>query len=71
MGFLVVLQRHLWLTLADLKDSYWKLLLNAPIAPSGLYGDAVEAIVELFARAMSLGVPSSHPLLLTRPREKS
>ncbi len=44
MGFMVVLQRHLWLNLADLKDADRKVLLNAPISPSGLFGDAVETI---------------------------
>ncbi len=39
MGFMVVLQRHLWLNLADLKDADRKVLLNAPITPSGLFGD--------------------------------
>ncbi len=38
IGFMVVQQRHLWLTLADLKDSDRKVLLNAPITPSGLFG---------------------------------
>nr|XP_055041699.1 uncharacterized protein LOC129429202 [Misgurnus anguillicaudatus] len=44
MGFLVVLHRHLWLTLAELKDNERKALLNAPITPAGLFGDAVEGI---------------------------
>ncbi|MGL4351039.1 MAG: hypothetical protein ACRCT2_10830 [Plesiomonas shigelloides] len=41
MGFMVVLHRHLWLTLADLKDADRKSLLNALITPSGLFGDVV------------------------------
>ncbi len=36
MGFMVVLQRHLWLNLADLKEANRKVLLNAPVTPSGL-----------------------------------
>ncbi len=32
MGFMVVQQRHLWLTLADLRDADRKVLLNAPIS---------------------------------------
>lgn len=31
MGFMVVLNRHLWLTVADLKDTGRKTLLNVPI----------------------------------------
>ncbi len=50
MGFMVVLQRHLWLNLADLKEANRKVLLtltlNAPVTPSGLFGDAVESITE-------------------------
>ncbi len=46
MGFMVALQRHLWLNLADLKEADRKVLLNAPVTPSGLFGDAVESITE-------------------------
>ncbi len=46
MGFMVVLQRHLWLNLAALKEADRKVLLNAPVTPSGLFGDAVESITE-------------------------
>ncbi len=49
MGFMVVQQRHLWLTLADLRDADRKVLLNAPITPSALFGDAVESIIEQFS----------------------
>ncbi len=51
MGFMVVLQRHLWLNLADLKEADRKVLLNAPVTPAGLFGDAVESITERFAEA--------------------
>ncbi len=47
-GFLVVLQRHLLLCL---KDTDRKVLLNAPVTPSGLFGDAVESIIERFVEA--------------------
>ncbi len=47
-GFLVVLQRHLLLCL---KDADRKVLLNAPVTPSGLFGDAVESIIERFVEA--------------------
>ncbi len=52
-----------------LKDSDRKVLLNAPITPSGLFGDSVESIIERF------GARSSHPLVPdhrrrpTHPRE--
>ncbi len=60
MGFMVVQQRHLWLTLADLKDADRKVLLNAPITPSGLFGDAVESIIERFAEAQKCAKAMSH-----------
>ncbi len=58
MGFMVVLQRHLWLNLADLKDADRKVLLNAPVTPSGLFGDAVES--ERFAEAQKRAKAMSH-----------
>lgn len=51
MGFMVVLHRHLWLTLANLKDTDRKTLLNTPITPSDIFGDAVESVVECFSEA--------------------
>ncbi len=60
MGFMVVQQRHLWLTLADLRDADRKVLLNAPISPSGLFGDAVESIVERFSEAQKHAKAMSH-----------
>ncbi len=41
MGSLVVLDRHLWLTLMDMKDAEKAVLLNAPVSPSGLFGSSV------------------------------
>lgn len=79
MGFMFVLHRHLWLTLADLKEADRKSLLNAPITPSDLFGDVMESVVERFGEAQkraktmshvlsqhfyqSLRVPVLHPLL--------
>ncbi len=37
MGNLVVLDRHLWLTLTELKDSEKTALLDIPVNPSGLF----------------------------------
>ncbi|KAL0178303.1 hypothetical protein M9458_027197, partial [Cirrhinus mrigala] len=41
MGSLVTLQRHLWLTLTVMRESEKAQLLDAPISPLGLFGDAV------------------------------
>ncbi len=66
MGFMVVQQRHLWLTLADLKDSDRMVLLNAPITPSGLFGDTVDSIIEQFAEAQKRTKAMSHVMALVR-----
>ncbi|KAF4103868.1 hypothetical protein G5714_014855 [Onychostoma macrolepis] len=57
MAVLQVFQRHLWLNLADLKDADRKVLLNAPVTPSG---DAVESIIERFAEAQKCAKAMSH-----------
>ncbi len=63
MGFMVVQQRHLGLTLADLKDSDRKVLLNAPITPSSLFGDAMESIIEWLIEAQKRAKAMSHVML--------
>ncbi len=60
MGFMIALQRHLWLNLTDLKDADHKVLLNALVTPSGLFGDAVESIIERFVEAQKHAKAMSH-----------
>ncbi|KAI2647602.1 ORF V: Enzymatic polyprotein [Labeo rohita] len=60
MGNLVVLDRHLWLTLTELKDSEKTALLDAPVDPSGLFGAAVETFTERFAEAQKQYRAISH-----------
>ncbi len=62
MGFMIILQRHLWLNLADLKDADRKVLLNAPVTPSGLFVDAVESIIGHFAEAQKRAKTMSHAM---------
>ncbi len=57
MGNLVVLDRHLWLTLNELKDSEKKAL---PVNPSGLLGVAVETFTERFVEAQKQSKAISH-----------
>lgn len=64
MRFLVVLQRHLWLTLAELKDNERNALLNAPITPAGLFGDAVELESYESAAPQTLIVSGDHHITL-------
>lgn len=76
MGFMVVLQRHLWLVLADLKDPDRKSLLNTSISPSGLFGDVIKSVSECFAEAQKHAKAMSHVLphrssQPSRPRSSS
>lgn len=48
MATMVVTERHLWLDLSSLNKRDKIFLLNAPISPSGLFGDAVDAVLERF-----------------------
>ncbi len=43
---MVAAERHLWLTLSDIKDKDRVFLLDAPLAPLGLFGDTVYTIVD-------------------------
>ncbi len=42
MSTLVVQERHLWLTLADMRESDKHRFLDSPISQAGLFGEAVE-----------------------------
>ncbi|RXN38137.1 guanylate cyclase 2G-like protein [Labeo rohita] len=52
MGNLVVLDRHLWLTLTELEDTENMALLDAPVDPSGLFRVAVETFTETSAETI-------------------
>ncbi len=43
MAALVAVERHLWLTLSDMKEKDRIFLMDAPLVPSGLFGDAVDS----------------------------
>ncbi len=43
---LVVAERHLWLTLSDIKDRDRVFLLDALLSPPGLFGEAIGAVVD-------------------------
>ncbi len=42
MSTLLVQERHLWLCLADMRDTDKVRFLNSPVSQTGLFGDAVE-----------------------------
>ncbi len=51
MSTLVVQERHLWLTLADMKESDKHRFLDSPISQAGLFGEAVEDFAQQFSAA--------------------
>ncbi|KAJ8009685.1 hypothetical protein DPEC_G00094080 [Dallia pectoralis] len=50
MATAVVTQRHLWLSLSSLKECQKAALLNAPVSPTGLFGEAVETATLAFKK---------------------
>ncbi len=60
MASLVVLERHLWLTLTEIKDADRVSFLDAPISPSGLFGPAVEGFTERFTEAQKASQAMRH-----------
>ena len=49
MSTLVVQERHLWLNLADMRESDRAQLLNSPVSQDGLFGDVVESFAQQFS----------------------
>ncbi len=51
MAALVAMERHLWLTLSQMNDKDRVFLLDAHILPSGLFGNAINTVVDRFQEA--------------------
>ncbi|KAL0188110.1 hypothetical protein M9458_015209, partial [Cirrhinus mrigala] len=51
MAPMVAAERHLWLTLSDMKEKDRIFLLDAPLAPSGLFWPAVNSVVDRYQEA--------------------
>ncbi len=68
MAGLVSVERHLWLTLTDIKEMDKTILLDAPISKDGLFGDSVTAVVEKF-RAAKQQSAAFRQLIPRRPWE--
>ncbi|CAM4674709.1 unnamed protein product [Leuciscus chuanchicus] len=51
MVALVATERHLWLNLSGIGDKDRACLLDAPVSPSGLFGDGVNNVVDRFQEA--------------------
>lgn len=53
MAGAVAAERHLWLNLTEIRDRDKVFLLDAPISQSGLFGEAVNTVVEKFRSSKS------------------
>ncbi|KAI2664125.1 ORF V: Enzymatic polyprotein [Labeo rohita] len=62
MANLVVLERHLWLMLTEIKDADKVPFLDAPISPTGLFGPSVEGFAERFSAAQKTSQAMRHLL---------
>ncbi len=51
MSTLVVQERHLWLTLADMREAGKHPFLDSHISQAGLFGEAVESFAQQFSNA--------------------
>ncbi|KAL0147124.1 hypothetical protein M9458_057648, partial [Cirrhinus mrigala] len=51
MAAMVAAERHLWLTLSEMKEKDRVFLLDAPLEPSGLFGDTVDSVVSRYQEA--------------------
>ncbi|ROJ48048.1 hypothetical protein DPX16_5314 [Anabarilius grahami] len=60
MASLVVLERHLWLNLTEIKYLDKTAFLDAPVSPSGLFGPAVDGFTERFTAAQKSSQAMRH-----------
>ncbi len=51
MAASVAAERHLWLNLTEIREKEKVFLMDAPISQSGLFGEAVRAVVDKFRSA--------------------
>ncbi len=62
MSSLIVLERHLWLTMTEMKEVDKVHFLNAPISSDSLFGPAVEGFAERFMEAQKSSQAMRHSL---------
>ncbi len=67
MSTLVVQESHLWLTLADMRESDKHRFLDSPISQAGLFGEAVEEFAQQFSAAQKQTPGRKATLLLPPP----
>lgn len=61
---------HLWLNLADMRESDRTQLLNSPVSQAGLFGDMVESFAQQFSAAQKQSEVMKH-ILPWRPAAAS
>lgn len=54
MASLVVLDRHLWLNLEEIRDAEKMAFLDSPVLPKGLFGPAIDWFAEQFSEAQKM-----------------
>ncbi len=62
MSTLVVQECHLWLCLADMRDTDKVRFLNSPVSQTGLFGDAVKNFAQQFSAVQKQSEAISHIL---------
>ncbi len=62
MSTLVVQERHLWLCLADMRNTDKVRFLNSPVSQTGLFSDAVENFAQQFSAVQKQSEAISHIL---------
>ncbi len=60
MASLVVLERHLWLNLTEIKEADKASFLDSPVSPTGLFGPAIEGFAEHFTAAQKSSQAMRH-----------
>ncbi len=60
MASLVVLERHLWLNLTDIRDAEKMAFLDSPVSPKGLFGPAMDSFTERFTEAQKTSQALCH-----------
>ncbi len=75
MSTLVVQERHLWLILADTRESDKHCFLDSPISQAGLFGEAVEDFAQQFSAAQkqieAFHQPGCSPSVCSSPKAPS
>ncbi len=64
-------ERHLWLNLTEIREKENVFLMDAPISQSGLFGEAVSAVVDKFRSAKTQSAPPEGSPLAAEPRPRA